>query len=60
MQMRALMANGDLRDHFASKHAEYVIERYKNLPEGKNWESIQSMMTNYRKLGNLAATCIGD
>lgn len=50
--MRRFMSNGDLYDHFATKHADYVIERYKHIPEGGNWESIKDQMTNYKKVEN--------
>jgi DNA-cytosine methyltransferase len=50
--MRRFMLNGDLHDHFTTKHAEYVIERYKRIPEGGNWASIKDQMTNYKKVEN--------
>jgi len=34
-------------DHVTSRHAEYVIERYRRIPSGGNWASISDMMTNY-------------
>ncbi|MBI4473471.1 MAG: DNA cytosine methyltransferase [Acidobacteria bacterium] len=34
-------------DHVTSHHAEYVIERYKQIPPGGNWEDIVEMMSNY-------------
>jgi DNA-cytosine methyltransferase len=34
-------------DHITSRHAEYVIERYREIPPGKNWEAISSKLTNY-------------
>jgi DNA-cytosine methyltransferase len=34
-------------DHITSRHADYVIERYEEIPEGGNWEDISHMMTNY-------------
>lgn len=34
-------------DHVTSRHAAYVIERYRRIPQGGNWESIIEMMTNY-------------
>ena len=36
-----------ISDHVTSKHAEYVLERYRNIPPGGNWESVTSMMSNY-------------
>jgi site-specific DNA-cytosine methylase len=34
-------------DHVTSRHAEYVIERYRRIPAGGNWSHITDMMTNY-------------
>ncbi len=34
-------------DHVTSKHADYVIQRYREIPPGGNWESIAHTMTNY-------------
>jgi DNA-cytosine methyltransferase len=50
--MRCFMQNGELQDHFATKHADYVIERYQNIPEGGNWKSIRNLMLNYSKIDN--------
>lgn len=38
---------GALTDHVTSRHADYVIERYKRIPPGGNWESIADSLTNY-------------
>jgi len=36
-------------NHLVSKNAEYVIERYKHVPQGGNWEDIPSeIMDNYQ------------
>lgn len=51
-QMRRYIANGELHDHITTRHAEYVIQRYKKIPEGGNWKSIKEDMTNYRTVGN--------
>ncbi len=51
-QMRRYMPNGDLYDHITTRHADYVIERYKKIPEGGNWKSIRGEMTNYRIVDN--------
>jgi len=51
-KMRNFMVNGDLYDHFTTKHADYVIERYKKIPEGQNWKSIRNEMTNYKTVEN--------
>jgi DNA-cytosine methyltransferase len=51
-QMRRYMANGGLYDHVATLHADYVIERYKKIPEGGNWKNIREEMTNYKTVDN--------
>ena len=33
--------------HIVSQQAEYVIERYREVPEGGNWRDIRHMLTNY-------------
>lgn len=38
---------GVILDHVTSRHADYVIERYRKIPAGGNWESIREEMTNY-------------
>ena len=37
-------------DHVTSRHADYVIERYKRIPSGGNWQDIAEMMSNYTQL----------
>ncbi len=44
---RAGAEDGVIFDHVTSKHADYVIERYRSIPAGGNWESIRDQMTNY-------------
>jgi DNA-cytosine methyltransferase len=34
-------------DHVTSRHAEYVLERYRQIPLGGNWEDITEHLTNY-------------
>jgi site-specific DNA-cytosine methylase len=34
-------------DHVTSRHADYVIQRYRKIPPGGNWESISDDLTNY-------------
>lgn len=34
-------------DHITSRHAEYVIERYKGIGQGQNWQAVRDLMTNY-------------
>lgn len=41
-------ASGDfITDHVTSRHAEYVIERYRQIPPGGNWEDIEDKLSNY-------------
>jgi DNA-cytosine methyltransferase len=39
--------SGTITDHVTSRHADYVIERYKKIPAGGNWQSIAETLTNY-------------
>jgi len=34
-------------DHVTSRHAKYVIDRYKGIAQGQNWEAVRDLMTNY-------------
>ena len=34
-------------DHVTSKHADYVIERYRGIGQGQNWQAVRNLMTNY-------------
>jgi DNA-cytosine methyltransferase len=45
--VRAGAEPGVVFDHITSRHADYVIERYRKIPAGGNWESIRDEMTNY-------------
>lgn len=38
---------GVISDHVTSKHADYVIDRYRRIPPGGNWEDIVDTMSNY-------------
>lgn len=40
--------NGVVSDHLTSRHSEYVLKRYARIPQGGNWQAIESMMTNYQ------------
>lgn len=51
-KMRRFMGKDDLYDHVTTRHADYVIERYRKIPEGKNWKSIKDEMTNYKVVDN--------
>lgn len=46
-EMRSYAARDVIVDHVTSKHAPYVIERYRRIPEGGNWQDIEHMLTNY-------------
>jgi DNA-cytosine methyltransferase len=47
----AAMRNGTppgvIWDHVTSRHSQYVIERYRAVPRGGNWEDVRHLMTNY-------------
>jgi DNA-cytosine methyltransferase len=45
--MRAGAVPGVIFDHVTSRHAEYVIDRYRRIPQGGNWRDIADTMTNY-------------
>lgn len=38
---------GVITDHVTSRHADYVIERYRRIPSGGNWQDIADALTNY-------------
>jgi len=48
--MRFGAASGTITDHVTSRHARYVIDRYRKIPAGGNWQSIVAMMKNYSAL----------
>lgn len=37
-------------DHVTSKHADYVIDRYRKIPAGGNWEDIREELSNYTEV----------
>ena len=45
--MRHGACRNTVTDHVTSRHADYVIERYRRIPEGGNWRDIQDDLTNY-------------
>jgi DNA-cytosine methyltransferase len=45
--VRAGAERQTITDHVTSRHADYVIERYKKIPPGGNWQSIAETLTNY-------------
>jgi DNA-cytosine methyltransferase len=48
--LRFLRANAvaeSVSDHVTSRHADYVLERYRQIPQGGNWEDISDSLTNY-------------
>jgi DNA (cytosine-5)-methyltransferase 1 len=40
-------SNGHVSDHLTTRHSPYVLKRYAKVPQGGNWMSIRSMMSNY-------------
>ena len=50
--MRRYMDNGELHDHFATRHEDYVLERYKRIKPGENWKAIKDLMGNYSNIEN--------
>jgi DNA-cytosine methyltransferase len=48
--VRANSNSQSVCDHITSRHAEYVLERYRAIPEGKNWQYIKDKMTNYANI----------
>jgi DNA-cytosine methyltransferase len=50
--LRRHMNNGDLYDHFATRHKEHVLERFRLIPQGQNWQSIRDQMTTYTQIDN--------
>jgi len=45
--MRSGVRGRMIFDHVTSRHADYVIERYREIPPGGNWEAIAEKLTNY-------------
>jgi DNA-cytosine methyltransferase len=45
--MRSGARGAFLSDHVTSRHADYVIDRYRAIPPGENWEAISDKLTNY-------------
>ena len=45
--MREMAPQDLIEGHIVSRQADYVIERYKNIPQGGNWQNIRHMMDNY-------------
>ena len=46
-QMREMAILDTIEGHIVSKQADYVIDRYRYIPAGGNWQNIRHMMTNY-------------
>ena len=45
--MRSGAPDRTVFDHVTSRHADYVIDRYRRIPPGGNWEAIANTLTNY-------------
>ncbi len=41
-----------LYDHVTTRHAPYVLERYKAIPQGANWRAIRRRLSNYSNPDN--------
>jgi len=50
--VRHLAPRSTIEGHVVTNQADYVIERYKNVPPGGNWQSIRGMLNNYSRLEN--------
>ena len=50
--LRGLLLDNVLYDHSTTRHQDYVIERYRRIPQGGNWESIREQMSNYSRIEN--------
>ncbi|HEY3118296.1 MAG TPA: DNA cytosine methyltransferase [Chloroflexota bacterium] len=46
-EMRTGAPAGVVFDHVTSRHAEYVLKRYRRIPQGGNWQDIADTLTNY-------------
>jgi site-specific DNA-cytosine methylase len=46
-QMRHGAPRGIITDHIASRHSQYVLDRYRLLRVGQNWKDIVQALTNY-------------
>ncbi|MFZ2726449.1 MAG: DNA cytosine methyltransferase [Methylococcaceae bacterium] len=51
----SLMRNNSSQatQNFVSKSKDYVIERYKNIKAGQNWEAIKHQLLNYKSTHNI-------
>lgn len=49
--MRAGATRGVISDHVTSRHGDYVIDRYRQIPRGGNWQDIVESLTNYAAVG---------
>jgi len=45
--MRSGAPDRMISDHVTSRHADYIIDRYRKIPPGGNWEAIANTLTNY-------------
>ena len=43
-------------DHVTTNHAAYVLDRYRQIPIGRNWRSIKDQLHNYTNPENTHAT----
>jgi len=45
--MRIHSTGSVITDHITSRQADYVLERYTQIPHGGNWADIRRLLTNY-------------
>ena len=46
---RAEEGSHPIFDHITSRHAEYVLDRFRKIRPGENWTAFREMMSNYSK-----------
>ncbi len=51
-QMRQMATPDIIEGHIVSKQKDYVIDRYRHIPAGGNWQNIRHLMTNYSDIEN--------
>lgn len=51
-RMRRFALPDAIEGHVVTRQADYVIERYRHVPPGGNWQDIRSMLRTYSRLEN--------
>jgi DNA (cytosine-5)-methyltransferase 1 len=39
--------------NYVTRNKDYVIERYKDIPQGQNWRAIEQQLTNYKNTAHM-------